>query len=254
MSYDNEYNRKIKADMNALYRRKISNMDSVAAPLIFTRPNPIMSGTGAFAQGTFRDTGFGEVIGAKPVPMPSRLFKIPKMKKAKTPKVVEVVEVEKPKKSKKSKEVEVKVEEPKKSKKSKEVKVKVEEPKKSKSKKGGATNTKLQEKLNKIMEQEQPKEEPKTGSGFLSDLISSIGLGKESKGVKEYKKKSGGSISGRKVGGALIKVSQQSSSISGGRKQNKWLDTVKKVKAEHPNLKGLKEITKYIKDNNLYQK
>ncbi len=41
---------------------------------------------------------------------------------------------------------------------------------------------------------------------------------------------------------------------SGGKKSNPWLDLVKKVRDEHKELKGIKEITAYIKKNNLYKK
>jgi hypothetical protein len=55
-----------------------------------------------------------------------------------------------------------------------------------------------------------------------------------SEGVKEYKKSGSG--------------------VTGGKKENPWLTLVKKVRKEHPELKGVKAISEFIKKNNLYKK
>ena len=50
------------------------------------------------------------------------------------------------------------------------------------------------------------------------------------------------------------KVSKKASPKAGGKKTNRWMDLIKKVKSENPQLKGLKQIVEYIKKNNLYKK
>lgn len=78
-------------------------------------------------------------------------------------------------------------------------------------------------------------------------------------GAKKYIKKGlkGGNID-RLIGGDKLKLRQEmppSQMIGfGGKKVNAWQETIQKVKKAHPELKGLKAITKYIKDNNLYKK
>jgi hypothetical protein len=92
------------------------------------------------------------------------------------------------------------------------------------------------------------------GKGIIDDIGDMLGLGKKKKGGANPRKVGGANP--RKVGGRklLTKEEMPPTSLAGFGKKS-WKETIAEVR-QKPELKGkgLKEVIKHIKDNNLYKK
>ena len=107
-------------------------------------------------------------------------------------------------------------------------------------------------KIRKMRQTKKDKEHEKLGEELkqMDDKVKDNDTIKDiMEGVAKLKKGKGG-MSDRKVGGGSIMVGGEKKE----RKPNPYLTLMKKVLKEHPELKGVKQGAKYIKDNNLYQK
>jgi hypothetical protein len=284
MPYDNPYNRMISNEMNKINHHFINHIaENQMAPfvnytapfsMVDNTPAPIEGGSG-FASGSMMDTGYEQVLGA--------VGKNPPKKKA-----------GKGKQTNKDKEDEKLGEEVKELKEKVGGKKRGRKPKPKQEGKGllgdiGGTIDDMFGGKKKGRKSKKDKEDEKLGmevkglkdklDGGNNPFISTMRGNENSKafmsgeeklkiiqqeggakkrgrkpkevkmgGVAEYKKKGGN----RKL---LSPEEMQPSQMSGnGKKKNPWLDIVKETKEKHPELKGLKEITAYIKKNKLYNK
>lgn len=137
--------------------------------------------------------------------------------------------------------------------------------------------------IEELKKRENVKGAGKKGSGIISGLFDAIGLGKSKKkmqnkldnieggkkneaGTKIYKKAGGTRLGGAKIGGAKIGGNVKTATMEAPsekvlgegmkkqRKPNEYMNLLKKLRQEKPELKTVKQLSEYIKANNLYNK
>ena len=227
--YNNAYNREIKKKFDDIYKRQIEHEKMINTYYDNIAPPPEkLEGQDEILHSTFQDSGYDYVI----KPENSKHYR--KMGDREIEETFYNEDKHMKPQTKKDKEDEKMGEE------IEHIKSKLEGGMKKSTKFRKSRQTKKDKEDEKLGEELKQMDDKVKDNDTIKDIM---------EGVAKLKKGKGG-MSDRKVGGGSIMVGGEKKE----RKPNPYLTLMKKVLKEHPELKGVKQGAKYIKDNNLYQK